>query len=258
MARLRNSQRSFNWCNTSTVNRQPIRCARVRTEVHKQEAQTFHCIVTLWREEIIKTPCVLSAGITDAGQSGRRVGGGGGCWMREHSNRKRDILTNCRQKLACDRIFTSGDITAWENVFSYRSLTSEVSVRWCLCTHERRSPPQKHSSEAPRPKFSSAPSQTPRCARIVSTAVYRPLCQHIKSHTADFSKLVDTMEDWPRFGPVQEGNGTHPWIWTGSSQEKRTLTGCTLTHPQKKALWAWAPSHIYALGTLIKRQLVDL
>lgn len=31
-------------------------------------------------------------------------------------------------------------------------------------------------------------------------------------------------------GAAEEGNGTHLWIWTGSSQEKRTRTGCTLTH----------------------------
>lgn len=75
LSRFENSKISLNWYNTSTTNKQPIRCARVKTTAPKQEGQTFHCVAEKLVSSVIGIEthkqelrsCILSTGISDTG-----------------------------------------------------------------------------------------------------------------------------------------------------------------------------------------------
>lgn len=124
----------------------------------------------------------------------------------------------------CDRIFTSSDITVWESYFmSLLICLWPHRCRPCLCAQS-----EGHIKTQQRilmPQFGHAPMY----ARLMHSRVQTCTPTHIVVHSG-VCKAGRHEGSLTEIGAAQEGSGTHPWIWTGSSQEKRTLAGCRFTH----------------------------
>lgn len=146
--------------------------------------------------------------------------------MEKQEKRQKKIKSEQRQ-FGFDGIFTSADITVWENC-SMSSLINFWPQRcWqYLCSQSKYH--IKTHQRSPVCHFPCATS-TPACARVHSHTQ-----QQID--TVDFMKLEAMKEAWPKIVAAQEGSGAHPWIWTGSSQERGLWQD---THTQRVMAPAW-------------------
>lgn len=109
-----------------------------------------------------------------------------------------------------------------------------------MCVHTERGS-QENTAEKPCVPFYVF-TVTNTCMRFMHTCVQRHTYTVIRSGFHEVERQEGSLT---KIVAAQEGSGTHPWIWTGNSQEKRTLTGHTHTH----TFWEHYSSMVMNLNT---------